>query len=521
MSTVSVAIPVPAERAARYRAQGWWGTHTLRDGIEAAAASRRDATAVVDNLRTCTYGELARLVAGGVATLRSHGVRPGDAVVLVGGNTADAVVAYHALLRVGAVTAVLDRRCGASDLRNALDVVPGAALVVVPAAERDRLLGDLDVTVLVLENFGEQGSVAGDVRASDPDRDAPSVVLFTSGTTSRPKGVIHSLNTLFAGAANLARITGADDTMVAFLVSPVTSIAGVMQMHLVADRHATLVLEDHFDPDASLERINAVGGTFLGGAPVIAERLLHAAERRADRRIAIRTLALGGAMLPRPLLELATDAFGIEIARVYGSSEAPNFTGSIPGDERERRLADDGALMPGSEVRVGSANHDHEGLLRGPGLFLGYVDPRDNAAAFEDGWYRTGDLVELDDGRLTVVGRLQEVVNRNGLKISLHEIDGALAGLPGVLECASFGLPDPATGERLAVAVLPDEGPAPTLEDVVAHLTARGLARRKLPEQLVLWDGPLPRTASGKVVRARLVMESTGRPSHLARGGRE
>jgi acyl-CoA synthetase (AMP-forming)/AMP-acid ligase II len=299
---------------------------------------------------------------------------------------------------------------------------------------------------------------------------------------------------------------------VIFLVSPVTSITGVIQMHLFADRHAALVLEDRFDAEASLDRVNATGATLLGGAPVIAERLLRAAERRADRRIALRTLALGGAMLPRSLLELATDTFGIEIARVYGSSEAPCTTGSLPGDDRQRRLADDGALMPGTEVRVGSANHPQEGMLRGPQLFLGYVVADD---AFEDGWFRTGDVVEVDRGRLTVVGRLKEVVNRNGLKISLDEIDGALAGMRGVVEHAGFAVPDSATGERLAVAILPEPGATVTLEDVVAHLVGAGIVRRKLPEQIVMWDQALPRTPSGKVIRSRLVTEAATKPTEL------
>jgi acyl-CoA synthetase (AMP-forming)/AMP-acid ligase II len=164
-------------------------------------------------------------------------------------------------------------------------------------------------------------------------------------------------------------------------------------------------------------------------------------------------------------------------------------------------------------VRVGSREHAQEGLLRGPAVFLGYADPEDTKAAFEDGWYRTGDAVELAGSRLTVVGRLKDVVNRNGLKISLAEVDGALAHLPGVVEYACFGLPDEATGERLAVAVRAEAGCETTLDAVVAHLQSAGLAVRKLPEQLVIWNEPLPRTASGKIVRSRLAMESAGKPS--------
>jgi acyl-CoA synthetase (AMP-forming)/AMP-acid ligase II len=513
---IRATMPVPAERAAAYRTAGLWDDRRLADGLELAATRAPDAIAVADNDQSLTWRELVQRVSAGAGVLADAGARPGACVVLVSGNTVAGVVAYHAILRAGACCIALDRRCGAADLRHAREVAGADAAVIVPGSEHDRLRESrVGAPMIPLEDFA--GLEKGSVPISEPDRDAPAVVLFTSGTTSRPKAVIHSLNTLTAGARNMARITGADASATAFLVSPLTSITGIMQMHLVADQHAALVLEDRFDAEATLDRIHAHGATLLGGAPVIVERLLRAAVARADRRIALRTLALGGAMLPRPLLELATDAFGIEVARVYGSSEAPNTTGSLPEDDRAQRLLDDGALLPGSEVRVGSREHAQEGLLRGPAVFLGYVDPEDNAAAFEDGWYRTGDAVELAGGRLTVVGRLQDVVHRNGLKISLAEVDGALAHMPGVVEYACFSLPDESTGERLVVAVRPADGATPSLESVTAHLRAAGLAVRKLPEQIVFWKDPLPRTASGKIVRSRLVMEAPGLPSQHRR----
>lgn len=514
---MQIASGATRHDAERSRAAGWWDDRRLADGLEAGAAADPDRLAVADGTQRLSRAELVGRVHGAVAALADHGVGPGCPVVLVAGNRVEAVVGYHALLRAGAVVAVLDRRAGGADLRLAVDGLGPDARVVVTASEVDRLAPDAGAhPVLELEAIADAAHRAADARWQEPDRDAPRIVLYTSGTTSRPKGVVHSLNTVTAGANNMARITGAGSDTVLYLVSPVTSIAGVTQVHLFADRHGALVLDDDFDADASLTRANAVGATLLGGAPVIAERLIRAAERRPERRPSIRTLALGGAMLPRPLLERATDEFGIEIARVYGSSEFSCATGSVPTDDRERRLADDGLLMPGTEVRVGTADHPQEGLLRGPGLFLGYTDPADDAAAFVDGWFRTGDLVEVHDGRLTVVGRLKEVVNRNGLKVSLGEIDAALAGMPGVDEHGCFGVPDPGTGERLAVAVRPAAGATVALADVVAHLERQGVTRRKLPEELVTWDGPLPRTPSGKVVRSRLVMESPGRPTEVA-----
>jgi acyl-CoA synthetase (AMP-forming)/AMP-acid ligase II len=325
--------------------------------------------------------------------------------------------------------------------------------------------------------------------------------------------VMHSINTLTSGAKNMALITEATADTVIFLVSPLTSITGVMQMHLAADQHATLVLEDDFDAEASLDRINRHEATLLGGAPVIVERLIKAADGRSERRCSLRTLALGGTMLPRPLLQHVTDDYDIKVARVYGSSEAPNATGSLPEDGKALRLTDDGALMPGTEVRVGSQEHRQEGLVRGPGVFLGYLDEVDDLAAFEGDWFRSGDLVDVSGGRLTVVGRLKEVVNRNGFKISLAEIDSAMLGMPEVEESASFALPDAATGERLAVAIVRKQGTLTDLNDVVTYLQGAGVATRRLPEELVIWDEPLPRTRSGKIVRSRLVIDAPSKPS--------
>lgn len=462
-----------------------------------------------------THAQLDATVGTAAGRLVAAGVVPGDAVVLVSGNEVAGVVAYHAFLRIGAVAVVLDRRCGPADVTHALGALD-VRLAVVPAAERDRLLGGHAIAVVDLDDLVEP---AGDDEVPGPatevSDDAPATVVFTSGTTSRPKGVVHSRATLAATTDNFVRIVDADESLVAFLVSPLTSSAGICQVHLAARVGGTLVLEDRFEPEATLAFLHEVGANFLGGAPVIAERLLDAAVATGAGMPPM-TMALGGALLPRPVLELATDRFGVQVARVYGSSEAPNFSGSLPSDDRAARLADDGALMPGNEVRIGSREHPEEGLVRGPCVFLGYLDADDNAAAFEDGWYRTGDTLEVREGRVTVTGRIKEIVNRNGLKLSLHEIDDALSGLAGAAEVACFAAPDADTGERLCVAVRPRAGATIGLADVSAHLRAAGVATRKFPETLVVWDEPLPRTESGKIVRARLATGSAGRPTRVA-----
>ena len=434
MTRLAVSMEVPPERAARYRAEGLWDAVGLTDGIEAEAARRPDALALADNEHRLSHAELSRAVANGVATLATHGVGLGDGVVLVAGNTVHPVVAYHALLRVGATTLVLDRRCGAADVRHALDVLPGTVRIVASAVERQRLIEGLEglegldrpdgatpTAWLQLEAFGDTAPRTPGVDDAEPDRDAPAVVLFTSGTTGRPKGVIHSLNTLTAGAANMARITGADETSVLFLVSPVTSITGIMQMHLAADRHAALVLEDRFDrtprstgSSGRAPRFSAVRRSSPSGC-------CGAEARRRGDGLALRTLALGGAMLPPPAARAGDRRFrhrdrpglrlvgGAQLQRAAARRDRGAAT-------RRRRRAHAGQPRCASV----QANTRRKDCYVDPAVFLGYVDPDDNAGAFEGDWFRTGDLVELHADRLTVVGRIKDVVNRNGLKISLE-----------------------------------------------------------------------------------------------------
>lgn len=517
MSRLPIAHEVSAERAAWYRANGWWDSWSISAGLPAAAAASPDALAVADDRTQLSWRELEAAVGSATSRLSAAGIRRGHVVVLVMGNSVDGVIAFHACIRSGIAVVLLDRKCGRADLDAARGLIDGEAPALVPRAEIERLAPEADHWALVLESLrSDAASVHPFAEADEPDRDEPAVVLLTSGTSGRPKAVVHSLNTLAAGVSNMVTITACSERDVLLLVSPLSSITGVMQLGLSERQRAPLVVTDAFDPAGTLDRMNEVGATLLGGAPVIMERILGAAQQRNHRRISLRTMALGGAMLPRPLLELAYDTFGIDAARVYGSSEAPNFSGSLPGDGRERRLSDDGALMPGNEVRIGSAAHPEEGMLRGPCVFLGYLDPEDDAAAFEGEWLRTGDLLEERDGRVTATGRLKEIVNRNGLKFSPAEIDAALAGLSGVVEFAAYGRPDPETGERLAVALRLEHDVQLGLSAVVQHLVSRGVAKRKLPEELVLWSDPLPRTTSGKIIRSQLQRDSAGRPCEVA-----
>ena len=490
---------IPESIGASYVAAGWWKDLSLRDGIEAAAAREPTKVAVSDQSSTWTYEQLEAAIANAVGCLRHDGIGCGSAVLVIAPLAVPAIVAYQAILRSDGLAVMLDRRCGRADVLHAIEAA-GARLVVTSPELAQRL--NLAATGVPVRFFDDLLAWSVPSREwAEPDPQRPIAVVFTSGTTSRPKAVVHCLDTLRSGARNMADSLQLTSEDIAYLSTPVASITGLVQVHLTLDRGAGLLLEDRFDPEFSLQRLRAEGATVLGGAPIIIEELFGRAQVEDVSRLPLRSICLGGAMIPRATLELAVDRYGIVPVRLYGSSEVPCATATQPGDVGEARLRDDGACSCGVEVRT-DGEIPGELLIRGPMRFLGYLDEEDNRSAFSPGgWYRTGDLGHVIDGRVTVTGRLKEVVSRKGLKISLAEIDDITRGLPGVEEAVAFSVTDPETGERLALAVRPAAATTVDFDAVIDWLLAAGLAKWKLPEEIVEWDGPLPRTASGKVQR--------------------
>jgi len=221
-------------------------------------------------------------------------------------------------------------------------------------------------------------------------------------------------------------------------------------------------------------------------------------------------------MLDRRIVERIEDEFGIIVIRAYGSSEVPVSTSGLRTEPRDVRHADDGVALDDVDVRVGSAGDATECCIRGPHAFLGYTDADDDELAFDGEWFRTGDVAELTGRRVRIVGRIKDIVIRNGMKIPAAEVEEAVARITGVRECAAYSVADSTTGERLAVAVVFDAGIEMTLSDVTGALVAAGLPKYKLPEELVFWDQPLPVNANGKVERNTLHTRSEGRPRALA-----
>jgi acyl-CoA synthetase (AMP-forming)/AMP-acid ligase II len=503
-----------ASRAGRFRAAGHWGTEPV-DLVRDAVGRDPHRVAVAGRERSLRYGDLDAAIDGGVAALHSEGVVAGDALLLLVANDVTSVVAIHAALRAGALVMVTPTTAGSAQVRDIVTMTE-PSLTLAP----DVLVSDGDgrgtTRWLPMATIGDAEPATG-AAPSPRDPDEPSMVIFTSGTTSRPKGVVHSLNTMLVATRNYvdaAALTGADNL---FVISPLASVTGMLQAITVAPLlGAQLTLEHRFDDTATFDFLMQTNATFFGGPDLLLDRVMNEASARGVTELPLTTVYLGGSMLDPRILTRAEHEYGIVVLRAYGSSEAPLSTSGTRDEPEAVRLADDGRPLAGVEVRIGSRLDPAECCVAGAHLFLGYADPEDDAGAFDDDWFGTGDLAELRDGRLRISGRIKDIVIRNGLKIPISEIDGMVARLPGVEQCAGYGVADDATGERLAMAVRLRAGAELPFDAMVEGLVAAGAAKWKIPEELVVWDDLFPETASGKVQRTLREERGAGRPRSVA-----
>jgi acyl-CoA synthetase (AMP-forming)/AMP-acid ligase II len=238
----------------------------------------------------------------------------------------------------------------------------------------------------------------------------------------------------------------------------------------------------------------------MAGATPFLEGLLAAAERAGTRLPDLKVFICGGASVPPSLIRRAAGYFeNAAVSRVYGSTEVPVTTvGSL--DDAEHAAATDG--------RVGIADIklvDGEIRARGPQMLVGYLHPEDETASFDDeGFFRTGDLGRwVEGGYLVVTGRAKDIIIRNGENISPKEVEDILVGHPGIAEIAVVGVPDERTGERACAVVVASDKRAPDLADLAELLTSEGLAKFKIPEQIVIWDA-LPKNDAGKVLKHQI-----------------
>ncbi|UGT61321.1 AMP-binding protein [Nocardia asteroides] len=507
---------IPDELRAGYEAAGWWRPETLGEQLTRDLAGLRELPFRVHSEArpwSGSFGEVELLARRLAAGLRARGVGPGDTVVFQLPNWMEAAATFWASAFLGAVTVPVVHFYGARELTHILGVTKPA--VFITAASFGRLVFDPEVSAGVPivgvvgggPAPGGAGSAAVDfdaLLAAEPlagalpaDPAGPALIAFTSGTTSAPKGVIHSHQTLGCEARQLAEQNKLDRGA-QLTATPVGHFIGMLAAFLIPVLHGKPVhLTDVWDPGRALALMRSDGLSVGGGPPYFVTSLMEHPDFSPEHMAHMRYVGLGGSTVPPSVTRGLAD-LGLIPFRAYGSTEHPSITTSRYHAPEYERLYTDGRPMPGVEIRLGP---DGEILSRGPDLCLGYTDPELTAAAFDaDGWYHTGDIGVLHpDGHLTISDRKSDVIIRGGENVSAIEVEEVLAGLPAVAEAAVVAVPDARFGEVVgAVLRLRPEHALPTVDEIAAHFAAAGVARQKWPERVFAAD-EFPRTASGKV----------------------
>ncbi|RVU20846.1 cyclohexanecarboxylate-CoA ligase [Streptomyces antnestii] len=527
--------PPAAELAAQYRAHGDWRDRPIAGYLRRAATLWPDALALVDGDRRLTFADVDRQATALAAALHARGIGQDDVVSFQLPNRAEAVVLFQAIMKVGAVAHPIVPIYRGHELRFILRQAR-TKIVFVPGRYRDFDYPDLyrrlrDALpelreVVVVDGDADDGtssweallgSAGPDPEAAvdalpEPDPDQVCLLLYTSGTTADPKGVLHSHNTLVFENFSMIDQFALNERDVIFNPSPVTHITGVnCALVLPFLLGAPVVLQDLWDPVLALRRITSNAASFAIFSTPFLTGLLAAAEASDVTAPTLRYLVCGGAAIPDDLPRRAADRLGV-VTRMYGATEGPSVTAADRWDPAWVRSRTDGTPLAPTEVVVsdGSGGTAPVGVLgevlwRGPDTCLGYLDERLNEAAFTpDGWFRSGDLARFDEhGALHIEGRIKDVVNRSGEKISVHEVENLLGEHPAVAEVAVVAGPDDRTGERACAFVVTGGERELTLQDIGAHLTAREVATQKIPESLFVVDA-LPYTASGKIKKFAL-----------------
>ncbi|AGW41177.1 long-chain-fatty-acid-CoA ligase [Leifsonia xyli subsp. cynodontis DSM 46306] len=511
---------------------------------------------------TTTYAELGGQIARAAEGLRARGVRKGDRVALVLPNCPQHVVAFYAVLRLGAVVVEHNPLYTARELRHQFED-HGANVAIVwdkvaktvqefpadlhvdtivsvdmtrampaskrfalrlplPAARkaRARLTGKTSGTVLWETLTSSRRLKATYPR---PERDDLALIQYTSGTTGRPKGAMLTHLNLGANAAQARAWVPAIErgTSVVFAVLPLFHAYGLtLCLTFAMSMGSRLVLFPAFDPELVLDVVKKHPATFLPAVPPIYERLVQAAEKRKASLSGIR-IAISGAMsLPQTIVELWESKTGGYLVEGYGLSEcSPVLLANPVGATRKAGAV--GLALPGTELRVADPDdlsadrpfgEEGELLARGPQVFSGYWrQPEETAAVFaEGGWFRTGDLVTMDeDGFVSIVDRIRELIISSGFNIAPTEVEDSLHGFEGIADVAVVGLPHRHRGEDVVAVVVMEAG-ASFDEEAIRAFARDSLTPYKVPRRIVAVD-ELPRSIVGKVIRRKVREELLNR----------
>ena len=438
-----------------------------------------------------TYAQLWDGALRVAAGLRDAGVRVGDRVAVQLPNGADWAVAFWGAQLAGAVAVPMNTRLAPVESQFIL-LDAGAAYVVRPGEP----LPD-----------GKPGEI--------PDRQHTDVaaLFYTSGTTGRPKGAMTTHENFLTNVENVIRCRELppDPDQATLISVPLFHVTGCNSQFLTQlALGGTSVVMPRFDPAAFLRAIPEHRITLLTSVPTVYELVLRHPDLATTDISSVRVLSYGGAPIAPHLVHRLLEAFPrARLGNGFGLSETAGLATFLPHDYAAEHADAVGFPTPVNDVRLDGSDDVGELLVRGPNVVAGYWnDPVRTEDTFVDGWLHTGDIARIDDGIVRIVDRAKDMIDRGGENVYSVEVENVLGAHPDVLEVAVVGVPDPVMGEKVGAVVLPQAGVSAEalVPSLIAYARER-LADFKVPQFVRVLDGPLPRNAGGKVLKAPLRAE--------------
>lgn len=528
-----------ARRGHAMRAAGFWVDKTMDAFLAEAVAATPDKDAIVayrvdrDAPVRLSFRQLADRVNRAAMALHRMGVRHGDVVSVQMPNWWEFVVTTLACGRIGAVMNPLMHIFRERELTYMLGFAH-TKVFIVPKAYRGfdfatmarglkASLPDLQQVVVVdggaddgFEALMQAGPQTEGIEvpegATPLAPDDLAVLMFTSGTTGSPKGVMHSSNTLVACMNALSGRFGLTRSDVYQASTPVGHMTGYVAVVLIGLRNGgTVVLQDFWEARKGLAIMVEEGTTYFAGSTPFLNDISEVVASGQPAPTALRSFLCGGAPIPPVLVERARDTMGIHVCSLWGMTEVLSGTLTEPQRAAEKSATTDGRPLEGMETRI----VDEEGrevapmvsgrlLVRGAQMLLGYYQRPDIRTFDEGGWFDSGDLAYRDaEGYIRISGRTKDVLIRGGENVPVVEIEAILSQHPAVMVAAIVGYPDDRLGERACAFVVVRPGRQLSLQDVQAHMEAARVAKQYWPEQLSVLE-QLPATPSGKIQKFKL-----------------
>lgn len=518
------------EAAKSAYAKGLWVHETLADTLKFAASQTPDRVLIIDGkvrLDARALYEKSRVLAQAMI----QRFPAGSAISFMLPNWHETAVIYMAATLAGMIAHPILPSLREHDLRFMLADVK-CKMIFIPEQFRQHSYPDMlsrviehqdeppEVVVLRGEDhpFTSYESLFHGTTSQqlpDIDPDAVRMVMYTSGTTGRPKGVMHSHNSIHALIRQIGQhwmVKPGDTFLVA---SPISHIGGsiyAFECPLLLD--ATAVLMESWNAEDAVQTMVSERCTHFAGATPFLTQMLAAAKRAGTRLPNLKLFVCGGASVPPSLIREAAEYFErASVTRVYGSTEVPVMTIGAINDVPHAADTDG---QPGiAHIKLSDSENSSTGsgevLAKGPQMLVGYLQAEDELGAFDaDGYFRTGDLGRwVDQDYLVVAGRAKDIIIRHGENIAPKEVEDILINHPAIAEIAIVGLPDSKTGERACAVIVPSGSIKPNVSDLGEFLTARGVAKFKFPEQVVIWH-TLPKNDAGKVLKHKIRSQLIG-----------